>query len=184
MQISKEAQNLDTQLKTLRSTQGICLCGFLVAAYVVLSLFNLPITEVVEIRFGFLVFIAAGMIGGPVMGFTVGFLADIVNCLIRGFAYFPGFSFSYGLLGAISGLILYRSRASRSRAVLCALAEYIISLTLSTLWLHIMYGFELKSLIISRLVKCTLSFAVNIVLIHVFLEAFQRFAHTALPARR
>lgn len=105
MQISKEAQNLDTQLKTLRSTQGICLCGFLIAVYVVLSLFNLPITEVVEIRFGFLVFIAAGMIGGPVMGFTVGFLADIVNCLIRGFAYFPGFSFSYGLLGAISGLM-------------------------------------------------------------------------------
>ena len=184
MQISKEVKNLDTQFKALRSTQGVCLCGLLIAIYVVLSLFNIPITEVVEIRFGFLIFIAAGMIGGPVMGFTVGFLADIVNCLIRGFAYFPGFSFSYGLLGAASGLILHRSRVSRSRAVLCALAEYVISLTLTTLWLHILYGYEIKSLIISRLIKCTLSFAVNSILIYVFLEAFQRIAHTALPARR
>ena len=184
MQISKETTNLKSQFKALRSTQGLCICGLLIAIYVVLSLFNIPVSQVIEIRFGFLVFIAAGMIGGPVMGFTVGFLADVVNCLIRGFAYFPAFSFNYGLLDAVSGLILYRSRVGRSRAVLCALTEYIISVTLSTLWLHIMYGYELRTLIISRFIKCTLSFVVNSILIYVFLEAFQRIAHTALPARR
>ena len=74
MQISKEALDLKYQLQELCKVQNLCICGFFIALYVVLSFFNIPISSIVEIRIGFLAFIAAGMMGGPVMGFTVGFL--------------------------------------------------------------------------------------------------------------
>lgn len=118
------------------------------------------------------------------MGFTVGFLGDMVNCLVRGFMYFPGFSFSYALLGALCGLILYRSRITKLRAVACSFVEYIISITLSSAWLYLMYGTPLQVLFTTRLIKCTLNFFVNMVIVYVFLEALQRILRVALPSRK
>lgn len=184
MQISKEAWNFKGQMNSMCKVQNLCICGLLIALYIVLSFCNIKLSDTLEIRIGFLAFIAAGMIGGPVMGFTVGFLGDVLNCLVRGFAYFPGFSLSYGLLGALCGLILYKSRITKMRAVCCALAELLISITLTSVWLYLMYGTPLKVLLTTRVIKCTLNFFVNIVIIYVFLEAFQRVIRAALPARR
>lgn len=184
MQISKEALDFRGQLASLRRTQNLCVCGLLIALYIVLSICNITISSTLEIRFGFLAFIAGGMAGGPVMGFAVGFLGDMLNCLVRGFAYFPGFSFSYALVGALSGLILYRSKVTKLRAAGCAFVEYIVSITLTTTWLYLMSGTPIQVLFTSRLIKCTLNFFVNIVIIYVFLEAFQRIIHAALPARK
>ena len=59
MQISKEALDLKYQLQELCKVQNLCICGFFIALYVVLSFFNIPISSIVEIRIGFLAFIAA-----------------------------------------------------------------------------------------------------------------------------
>jgi len=184
MQISKEALDLKALLKNLCKVQNLCICGLLIALYVVLSIFNIALSNLIELRIGFLVFIAAGFLGGPVMGFTVGFLGDMLNCLVRGFAYFPGFSLSYALLGALCGLFLYKNRVTKFRAVICALIEYLISLTLTTTWLYLMYGSPLDVLIPARLVKCTLSFPFNCVIIYIFLEAFQKIAHAVQPIQK
>ena len=108
----------------------------------------------------------------------------MLNCLVRGFAYFPGFSLSYALVGVLCGLVLYKSRVTKLRAVLCALVEYLISITLTSTWLYLMYGTPLQVLLTTRLIKCTLNFFVNIVIIYVFIEAFQRIIRAALPAQR
>lgn len=184
MQISKEAWDFKAQLANLCKVQNLCICGFLIALYVVLSFCNIPISNTLEIRIGFLAFIAGGMVGGPVMGFTVGFLGDVLNCLVRGFPYFPGFSVSYALVGALCGLILYRSRLTKMRAVGCALVEYVISITLTSTWLYLMYGTPIQVLFTTRLIKCTLNFFVNIVIIYIFLEAFQKIIRVAMPSHR
>lgn len=124
------------------------------------------------------------MMGGPVMGFTVGFLGDMLNCFVRGFSYFPGFSLSYALVGALCGLVLYRSKITKLRAVACALVEFVISITLTSTWLYLMYGTPLQVLLTTRIIKCTMNFFVNIVIIYVFLEALQKVVRVALPARR
>ncbi len=184
MQISKEALDFKAQLNSLRKTQNLCMCGLLIALYVVLSFCNIVISSTLEIRIGFLAFIAAGMVGGPVMGFAVGFLGDMLNCLVRGFAYFPGFSLSYALVGVFCGLILYKSKVNKLRAAGCAFVEYLISITLTSTWLYLMYGTPLQVLLTTRIIKCTLNFFVNIVIVYIFLEAFQRILRAALPAQR
>lgn len=118
------------------------------------------------------------------MGFTVGFLGDMLNSFVRGFSYFPGFSLSYALVGALCGLILYRSKITKLRAVACALVEFVISITLTSTWLYLMYGTPLQVLLTTRIIKCTMNFFVNIVIIYVFLEALQKVVRVALPARR
>lgn len=184
MQISKEALDLKGQLHNLCKVQNLSMGGLLIALYVILSVCNIALSDTLEIRIGFLAFIAAGMMGGPVMGFAVGFLGDMLNCLVRGFAYFPGFSLSYGLLGALCGLYLYKSRITKTRTAACALTEYIISLTLTSVWLYLMYGTPLQVLLTTRFIKCTLNLFVNMVIIHIFLEAFQRILHAAVPVHK
>lgn len=184
MQISKEALDFKAQLKNLCKTQNLCICGLLIALYVVLSFANIALSNIVEIRFGFLAFIAAGMCGGPVMGFVVGFLGDILNTIVRGFAYFPGFSLSYALVGALSAFFTYKVKITKLRAVGAAFVEFIISITLTSTWLYLMYGTPLQVLLTTRLIKCTMSFFVNIVIIYIFLEAFQKIMRLALPTRQ
>jgi len=184
MQFSRDALDFHAQLENLCKVQNLCICGLLVALYVVLSFFNVPISNIIEIRFGFLAFIAAGMYGGPMMGIAVGALGDLLNCLIRGFAYFPGFSLSYALVGAGCGLIMYRNHVTKLRAAGCALVEYLVSITLTSVWLYLMYGTPLQVLLTTRIFKCTASFFVNIVIIYVFLEGFQKIMRAAVPMNR
>lgn len=184
LQISKEALDFKKQFQNLCKVQNLCICGLLIALYVVMSFFNITISSFLEVRIGFLSFMAAGMFGGPVMGFAVGFLGDMLNCLVRGFAYFPGFSLSYGLVGAVSGIILYRSRINKMRAAACAFTEFLISVSLTSVWLYFMYGTPLKVLFTTRFIKCTLNFFVNCVIIYIFLEAFQKIVRTAMPTKK
>ena len=184
MQISKEAWDFKSQLNNMCKVQNLCICGFMIALYIVLSLCNIVISNDLEIRIGFLSIIASSMVGGPVMGFTVGFLGDLLNSLVRGFAYFPGFSLSYALLGGLCGLFLYRARLNKFRVVACAVIEFLISITLTTFWLYLMYGTPFQVLFTTRLVKAGLNFFVNIFIIYVFLEAFQRIMRVAIPAQR
>ena len=109
---------------------------------------------------------------------------SVPNSFVRGFSYFPGFSLSYALVGALCGLILYRSKITKLRAVACALVEFVISITLTSTWLYLMYGTPLQVLLTTRIIKCTMNFFVNIVIIYVFLEALQKVVRVALPARR
>ena len=184
MQISKEAWDFRSQLNNMCKVQNLCICGFMIALYIVLSLCNIKLSSDLEIRIGFLAIVASGMFGGPVMGFTVGFLGDVLSSIVFGYAYFPGFSLSYSLLGALCGLVLYKARLNKTRVVACAFIEFLISITLTTLWLYLMYGTPLQVLITTRLIKCSLNFFVNIFIIYVFLEAFQRILRVAMPVRR
>ena len=47
MQISKEALDLKYQLQELCKVQNLCICGFFIALYEVLSFFNIPISSIV-----------------------------------------------------------------------------------------------------------------------------------------
>ena len=70
---SKNAFRFKEQLGCIHSVQGICLGGLFVSLYVVLSLFNIRFSEILEFRLAFLALAAAAFYGGPLMGMTVGF---------------------------------------------------------------------------------------------------------------
>ena len=183
---SKEAFRLKEQLHQLLKPLSLCLCGLFVALYVVLSFFNIRMTEVLEFRFAFLALVAAASYGGPIMGMCVGIAGDVVSFFMtpQSGAFFPGFTLTYAIMGFCFGLLLYHSKITPVRAILVSLVDYILSITLSTFWLHLMYGMEWKYLLTIRLLKCTISLAVNAILIYIFMKAFQKVMATVMtPAR-
>lgn len=171
---SKDAFKFKEQLRNISTVQSICLCGLFVAAYVVLSFFNIKMTQYLEFRFAFLALAAAAVYGGPVMGMTVGIAGDIVSFFAtpQNSSFFPGFTLSYAILGFLFGLVLYRSRITPLRAFMASFVEFLIANSLNTLWLHFMFGMEWKYLFTIRLMKNSVSLIVNAILLFVFLKAF------------
>lgn len=180
--LSKEAFHFKEQLHQLRKPLSLCLCGLFVALYVVLSFFNIHMSEVLEFRFAFLALIAAVAYGGPIMGMCTGIAGDVVSFFMapQTGPFFPGFTLTYAIMGFGFGLLLYHSRITPLKAILASAVEYILSITLTTFWLHLMYGMEWKYLLTIRLLKCTISFGINAVLIFIFMKAYQKVISNAI----
>lgn len=151
----------------------ITYCGALTAIYLLLSGFNISITALIEIRFGYFALAAAGMIGGPLMGITVGVLGDVLKMLIipgQG-SFFFGFTFCYALMGMFYGLLFYKSRITPIRAIAGALVEFVIATLGITTCLSILYGTPWKATFISRLPKCLIMILVSAFLMFVIIRA-------------
>ncbi|HEX3078724.1 MAG TPA: folate family ECF transporter S component [Lachnospiraceae bacterium] len=173
--ISKEALNLKQQMKNLGNVRGLALCGLLTAMYIVMSYFNIVITDTMQIRLGFLVIAAAALYGGPMMGLTVGTLGDILSMILtggKGSSYFFGFTVSYALMGFLFGLVFHKSKVSIPRAIAGGLVEFIISIFLNTYWLSTMFGIPYISNFLTRLPKSAIMFGINTVLLFVIMNAF------------
>ena len=89
---TKNAFRFKEQLGCIHSVQGICLGGLFVSLYVVLSLFNIRFSEILEFRLAFLALAAAAFYGGPIMGMTVGIAGDVISFFVtpQSAPFFPG----------------------------------------------------------------------------------------------
>ncbi len=173
----KQALNFKEQLQNLRNVRGITMGGLFIALYIVLSYFNIKISNSLEIRFAFLALAAAGMYGGPLFGCFVGAASDILGMLMtagHGSSFFFGFTITYALAGFCFGLVLYRARVSIPRILCAELFEFLIAMFLTTFWLYLMYGTPYPVLFVSRLIKNLILFVPNCLMLFFVLQAFER----------
>ncbi len=118
--------------------------ALLIAFSIVFRRFLSINTPIQSIGIGWLPILVAGMAYGPGWGFLAGALADFIGAnLFPIGAYFPGFTLTAGLSGAIVPVLLGRSRWHSSYLQLLgavAFSELITSVVLNTYWLTIITG--------------------------------------------
>ena len=124
-------------------------------------------TDFVRISFGFIPLSLSSMLFGPVLGGICGVLSDLLGMIIapKG-AYFPGFTLSAFLTGAIYGVFLYRKPKNMVRislAVLCV--SIFVNLGLNTYWLTILQGKGYLVMLPERAIQNGIMSAIQIVLI-------------------
>lgn len=153
-----------SKLKDVRVLTG---AAMLLAVAVILSFFKISLTEVMEIRFSNIPVAVAGMLFGPGVGGVVGALSDLLGYVVRPTGpYFPGFTLSAALSGVIFGLFLGKDKISVPRVVLaCVIYQAAIGLLLTAVWLHILYGAPVWTLVASRLPKELVTLAFHIVVL-------------------
>jgi ECF transporter S component (folate family) len=104
---------------------------FMIGTALRIGLFELPI-------------VLAGVLYGPMAGGLVGVGVDLLGYLINpGGVFFPGFTLSAALSGALPALILGKSRLRASPGAVFAaigITQILNSLLLNALWLSILYG--------------------------------------------
>ncbi len=128
---------------------------------------NMPLAK---IGIGFAAAAVCAMLYGPAWAAVCAGLGDLAGSLLfpTG-AYFPGFTVTAAIGGAIFGLALYGSRPTVLRCFLAALCNgVIVSLLLNTAMISAVYGPPFTPLLLTRLAQFGIMLAVQ-TLVFVFL---------------
>ena len=164
-------------MEKLRNTKTLTLAAMLTAIGIVLGFFKIPLSQIIEIRFGSLPLGVAGMSLGPGIAGIIGALIDVGGYLVKPTGpFFPGFTVSGIVGGLIFGAILYKKELSIPRVTIAVLVHtFVVGIIMNTFWLDFMYikaGF-LNTLWV-RLPKELAMIPINIVLLYFLLAAFSR----------
>lgn len=129
--------------------------ALLVALEVVLSRFCSISTQFGKIGFAFVPLAVCGMFFGPWWACLAGGLADFIGAVLFPIGpYFPGFTLSNALTGLMFGLCLRGRFEGWKHIILPAVfSNFVISLFLSTYWLHLLYGSPYLGLLPLRLLQ-------------------------------
>ena len=155
-------------LRELRRLRSLTVIAMLLALRVVLGMFanaTLPIFgNAVKISGAFLPIAVAGAMFGPVPALLIGALGDVISFLLAPTGtYFPGFTISGALTGAVYGFILYKNRITLPRVIIAwALNTLLVETFLAAYWLFLLYSASvgkaynawLISRLISQAIKC------------------------------
>ena len=140
--------------------------ALLIALEIVLSRFLSISAWNTKIGFAFLPVAVAALLLGPLEAGIVGALADFLGALLFPVgAYFPGFTLTAFLMGAVYGLCLHKKQGFWRILLAVALHQLVLSLGLNTLWISLLYGSPYGALLVSRLPQCALLSAVQLALL-------------------
>lgn len=147
----------------------IAFVGLLISMEIIFTRFLSVQTPIIRIGFGFIPIAFTAILFGPLTGGMAAAIADMIGMTIfpKG-PYFPGFTLSAFLTGAIYGIFLYRKPVTIiniAKSVL--LITIFVDLGLNTLWIFMTTGEAAAALFIPRTIKSAIMFPVQIVTINV-----------------
>lgn len=147
----------------------IAFVGLLISMEIIFTRFLSVQTPIIRIGFGFIPIAFTAILFGPLTGGMAAAIADLIGMMIfpKG-PYFPGFTLSAFLTGAIYGIFLYRKPVTIiniAKSVL--LITIFVDLGLNTLWIYMTTGEAAAALFIPRTIKSSIMLPVQIVTINV-----------------
>lgn len=147
--------------------------GMLAAVGIILGFFKIPITKIIEIRFGSLPLALSGIMFGPGVSAIVGVITDVGGYLVKPTGpYFPGFTISSALTGVIFALVLYKKKVTLKRVMIAeALHTVLIGMLLNTVWLSILYAWPFRAALAERVIKELVMYPINTALFYGVLKS-------------
>ena len=157
------------------NTEKLVITAILIALEVILTRFVGISTPMLRISFGFLPMVIVAMYYGPIWGGGTYALADVLGSLIfpTG-AYFPGFTLTCVITGAVYGLLLHK-KVTVGTSLAAVIAVVLgINLLVNTFWLTIILGKGYMAMLPARFVKELLCVPIDTALILVLSKATRR----------
>ncbi len=152
----------------------LAVCAFLVALSIVCGKFlAIPVGEILRFSFENLPILFAGLAFGPVAGILVGVSADLLGCVLRGYAVNPWVTagaVAIGLVAGVGGVLLRRYPQGVQVALTVLVAHLVGSVAVKTIGLSAYYAFPLWELMLWRLLNYVIVGGVEAVLLYVLLR--------------
>lgn len=144
MYTSKPNNNAAGNIRLFGNVRVMIISGLFVALSIVLGKFlQIPIGDSIRISFENLPIIMAGIFFGPFVGGAVGIGADLVGCLLKGYAINPIITVGAASIGFLSGFIymfISKKITSKANIFLSIFPAHIIgSMLIKSLGLYIYY---------------------------------------------
>ena len=157
------------------STKKLITLGLLVAMDVVLTRFLSLNAWNTRIGFGFVPLVIAAILYGPLPAGIVGALADFIGAILFPTGpYFPGFTFSMFLMGLVFGFLIHKDQAFWKIVLAVVITQFVISLFLTTYWIHMLYGAKYVPLLATRVVQSGIISAAQIIVIPIIAQTIKK----------
>lgn len=153
----------------VKNTRITIFMGLFIALQIILTRFLSIQTPIIRIGFSFLPLAISAMIFGPLIGGIGAAIADIVGMMLFPVgAYFPGFTVTAFVSGAIYGLFLFEKPKTLTRiSISVIIVSLLADLGLSTIWLWMLTGKGFMALLPARSIKALIMLPIQIVMIRV-----------------
>ena len=145
---------LKNNIRLFGSTKVMVIAALLVAMSIVLGKFGaINIGNSIRIGFGGLPIQMAGIFFGPVIGAVVGLVADVVGCIMKGYAINPIITIGSTCIGLFSGLVYHYALRSVKNALLPKVAASTVtahaigSMIITSIGLYVYYHTPFETLL-------------------------------------
>lgn len=172
--------------KTIWDTRTLVFLGFLVALQIVLArLIVIDLGGSYRITIGSVCTVLAGLWFGPLGGGICGMVADLLGCLLKGYAVNPLITVAAMLWGIIPALFRPLITGTRTRKIVFICVSTVITSVLSTLvfttaGLVLMNGFSFYAIMPGRVAQWALMTPVYCVLVSLlYLSPVTHLVHSA-----
>ena len=144
----------------------VAVLALLIAVEIVLSRLLSISLQNVKLGLSFLVVAFAAREYGILGGTLVGGLSDLVGALILPIGpYFPGFTLTAALCGAVYGIFL-KNASVKKIALAQIINNFILGMLLNSFWISLLYGAPYLSLLPIRAIQAAILTAVGIPALH------------------
>jgi len=169
---------VESSVQELRRVSSLTGAAMLSALNVILNQFTVVLSLTQKLGFSFLTVGVSGMLYGPVLTGLIGAGTDILKFFVGppNGPFFPGFTLSEFLQGFLYGLFLYQKPVTLKRTFAAKLTTtLVINMTLTPLWLSMMYGDAFYVLVGARLLKNVLMLPIETALLYFLLKKVREF---------
>lgn len=159
-----------------KNVNMLVMLGLLTAMEIVLSRFFSISVWNIKIGFSFIPIVLGAAMYGPLAGGVIGALGDFVGAILFPIgAYFPGFTLTAFLMGAVYGIFLHKKQDIKRTVAAVCINQFGFSLFLNSLWISILYDSPYISLLGVRIFQSLLLTTVQIVTITAVVKRFKVF---------
>lgn len=142
-------------MKSSKNLRVLVMAAFFAALSIALGKFlAISIGDTIRISFENLPLILASIGLGPVWGLMCAICADLLGCVLRGYAIIPLITAAQALMGLLPGLmtkLVFRSvKPSKTVTAVC-ISHVIASMIVKTIALHITYTTPYSALFMTRI---------------------------------
>jgi ECF transporter S component (folate family) len=155
-------------MKQNPSVKRLTTMAVLIAMNIILTRFLSIQTPIVRIGFSFLPIAISAILYGPWWAGGGAAAADLLGMMLFPTSgYFPGFTLTAFLTGAVFGLIFYNKTLSWPRVIAgVAVVCLVINLGLDTVWLYFITGQGYAALFVPRIIKTALMIPIETIFIY------------------
>ncbi|PPK78863.1 ECF transporter S component (folate family) [Lacrimispora xylanisolvens] len=146
--------------------QKIAVLGVLLALQIIAGRFLTISTLYMKIGFGFVPLALTAILYGPFYASVNAALGDIIIAMLNPFGYFPGFTISALLKGALYGLFLYQKPKKTWRVLgVVAFANIAVSIFLNSFWLYMLTGQGYLAVLPTRVFQNVVMIPIEVIVI-------------------
>ena len=161
----------------LKSTRYLALMAIFIAIKIILASYYIPVSENLRISIRFIPVAIEALIFGPAAGMLSGAVTDILGFLLfPNGPFFPGYTLSAVIQSAIYAFFLYRRQVTVLRiSGAQILNNYIVNVTLGSLWSMFLYSKGYWYYLVKSLIKNTILLPAEILVLVILLNLFLPF---------